>query len=116
MKLFANERIRVWDMCVLPGSDTSWHHHAHDYIFLQIGEGVCTVQQVVDGEVSARSDPSPVGAKSCTFKTASQEGPVIHNLYNADPENNYRQILIEFLEPQPRHTAAEVEACLSNAA
>lgn len=118
VKLFENERIRVWDMCVPPGGDTSFHQHEHDYIFLQIGDGVCTVQTVDANtrEARARSNPSGVGAKSCTFRTASEEGPVAHNLSNADPENNYRQILVEFLETTPRHSAAEVEACLSNAA
>ena len=47
---------------------------------------------------------------------SSKESPNIHRLSNASKENNYRQILVEFLEPEPRHSQVEVEACLSNAA
>ena len=41
VKLFENERIRVWDMCVEVGDNTGFHKHEHDYIFMQIGDGKC---------------------------------------------------------------------------
>ncbi len=118
VKLFENERIRVWDMCVVPGSDTSFHQHKHDYIFLQIGDGLCTTESVdpVTGEVSTSGSVSAVSARSCTWSTSSEETPKIHRLSNAHPTDNYRQILIEFLEDAPRHAPDEVAACLQNAA
>lgn len=117
VKLFENERIRVWDMCVEPGGDTSFHKHVHDYIFLQIGDGLCTTESVdpVTGEVSASGIVSTVSAKSCTWSASSEETPKIHRLSNAHPTDNYRQILIEFLEDAPRHTEDEITACLQNA-
>jgi quercetin dioxygenase-like cupin family protein len=118
VKLFENDRIRVWDMCVEPGGDTSYHKHVHPYIFLQIGSGLCTTEGVdpATGEVTASGSVSTVGAKSCTWSDSSEENPKIHKLINADAENNYRQILIEFLEDAPRHSPEEVAECLSNAA
>ena len=41
VKIFENDRIRVWDMCVEIGGNTGFHKHEHDYIFMQIGEGKC---------------------------------------------------------------------------
>jgi hypothetical protein len=118
VKLFENDRIRVWDMCVEPGGDTSFHKHEHDYIFLQIGDGLCTTESVdlVTGKVSASGSGSAVGTKSCTWVASSEENPKIHRLRNAHPTDNYRQILIEFLEDSPRRTPQEVVACLQNAA
>ena len=118
VKLFENDRIRVWDMCVEPGGDTSFHRHTHDYIFLQIGDGLCTTESVdpVTGEVTTSGNVSVVSARSCTWSASSEETPKIHRLKNAHPTHNYRQILIEFLEDTPRHAPAEVARCLKNAA
>lgn len=41
VKIFENDRIRVWDMCVEIGGNTGFHKHEHDYIFMQIGAGKC---------------------------------------------------------------------------
>ena len=41
VKIFENDRIRVWDMCVEIGGNTGFHKHEHDYIFMQIGDGMC---------------------------------------------------------------------------
>jgi hypothetical protein len=59
---------------------------------------------------------STVNARTCTWRTASSEEPKVHRLFNMDPHNNYRQILVEFLEEAPRHSPDEVAAALSNAA
>lgn len=131
VKLFENDRIRVWDMCVdwngpsgelFSGGNTGFHKHVHDYIFLQIGDGLCTTD-VVDpktGELQPRATPdqqkvASVKNKSCTMRRASPEAPAIHRLWNASTDTNYRQILIEFLETQPKHTEDEVKALFTQA-
>ena len=123
VKLYEDERIRVWDMCVPPGADTSFHRHVHDYVHVQVQApgtpGLCTVENVdvATGAVTASGEVSEVGAKACAFRAASEDNPAVHRLSNPPgAEANYRQILIEFLEPEPRHSQEEVEECLSNAA
>lgn len=119
VKLFENERIRVWDMCVETSGEaarTGWHKHEHDYIFLQIGEGLCTVDRMDPhtGEVT-RTGVQKVAAKSCNWRTASKSAPAVHQLHNASPTNNYRQILVEFLEDKPRYSPDQVAKVLGNA-
>ena len=117
VKLFENEQIRVWDMCVEPGASTGFHRHKHDYVFCQIGTGKCTTQ-VVDAATGAVTDNPTVAtvpSRSVTFISASTDEPAIHRLCNASQTTNYRQILVEFLEASPRLSEAEVLARQSSA-
>lgn len=117
VKLFENERIRVWDMCVEVGDNTGFHKHEHDYIFMQIGDGKCYTEQVdpSSGDVVKISPVNTVKAQSCNWRTASPSQPSTHRLHNASSNDNYRQILVEFLEPTPHLDAAQTRACLANA-
>ena len=115
VKLFENEQVRVWDMCVEPGASTGFHRHEHDYVFCQIGTGKCTTR-VVDAATGAVTDNTTVAtvpSRSVTFRAASEQDPAIHSLWNASQADNYRQILVEFLEEAPRLSEAEVLARLS---
>jgi quercetin dioxygenase-like cupin family protein len=117
VKLFENERVRVWDMCVPTGGRTGFHKHTNDYIFMQIGDGLCTTQKVdpATGEVYENPGISKVPAKSCTWIPASEEAPAIHQLFNASADTNYRQILVEFLELKPELNPKQCEARLQTA-
>ena len=112
VKIFENQRIRVWDMCVESGTSTGFHRHVHDYIFLQIGNGLCRTDRVdpLSGEVVRSDEVALVPSKSCNWRRASPTAPLIHQLHNASPTDNYRQILVEFLEDEPRLTAQQVAA------
>ena len=61
------------------------------------------------GDISDISTVKTVKAKSCNWRTASSTKPQIHRLHNASLKDNYRQILVEFLDPTPRLDAAQVD-------
>jgi quercetin dioxygenase-like cupin family protein len=117
VKLFENDRVRVWDMCVPPNGRTGFHKHTHDYVFMQIGDGFCTTQSIdpLIGQVQDNTTIKKVPGKSCTWVSASDDAPAVHQLFNASTDSNYRQILVEFLEPQPQLNPKQCEDRLQTA-
>ncbi|HUE73377.1 MAG TPA: hypothetical protein VMP01_21040 [Pirellulaceae bacterium] len=37
--LFENDRVRVWDLRLEPGEQTSFHRHSTDFLYVVIGDG-----------------------------------------------------------------------------
>merc|ERR1712070_920391 len=105
------------DLCVETGACSGWHMHVRDYIFLQIGDGMCTFENVSPqtGEAVRSEGVDIFPSKSCNWRKASFNAPSVNQLHNASPTDNLRQIVIEFLEDAPRRSPAQVAECLDNA-
>jgi hypothetical protein len=132
MKLFENERVRIWDVCLPPNGATGFRVFRHDTLSMQVGDGASATEAGTvpgdDGQGGGPGAPRPAARhtadRSCSFvtgqaagaqKTPPDGGPTVNRLHNASSTESFRQILVEFLEPAPRLSAAAVGALLSGA-
>ena len=93
--LFENDRVRVWDLCLLPGESTGLHRHESDYFYVVIGGGTLQgknadgsdkpVQEMSDGEVRFREI----------------DGEDVHEAINIG-DQPWRNIVVELKETQAR--------------
>ncbi|HJW89492.1 MAG TPA: hypothetical protein VJ436_02500 [Anaerolineales bacterium] len=100
--LFANDRLRVWEMTLEPGESCELHQHAYDYVFVNLERAQAELHE-------PGQEPSVRGLDEgyVQFTTVGREGQGPHQLFNAG-EHTLRQILVEFIgESQSR--AVEIE-------
>ncbi|MEM7139832.1 MAG: hypothetical protein AAF548_02295 [Actinomycetota bacterium] len=65
--LFENDRVRVWELRLAPGERSDLHHHAHDYVMVQLA----------GDQVAAEFEPDSEDAfGGATFPDRTITGPV----------------------------------------
>ena len=86
--VFANDQIRVFNVDVLPHSETLTHWHRHDYVFVTLG--AANIVNAVEGK-----EPAPL--KLSVGETRFVPAPVAHIVRNVGAQP-FRIITVEFLE------------------
>jgi uncharacterized cupin superfamily protein len=89
--LFENDRIRVWDMVLEPGEESSLHRHEVDYVFIYTTPSVMTAFREGQEPETTEYDDGYVQY------TAVGQG-IVHKIRNSGREV-HRQLLIEFKGP-----------------
>jgi quercetin dioxygenase-like cupin family protein len=83
--IFENEQVRVWDMRVGPHGKKPWHHHAKDYVIINLTGGKAEIENGAGQSYIADDKPGGV-----IWKDAGEK----HELCNLT-DQPYRNILIE---------------------
>src|SRR5580693_314548 len=86
--VFANDQIRVFNVDVLPHSETLTHWHRHDSIFLTLA--AANIVNAVEGK-----EPAPL--KLSVGETRFVPAPVAHIVRNVGAQP-FRMVTVEFLE------------------
>ena len=93
--LYEDDDIRIWDQRIEPGEATAPHHHANDYVLVDI-EGDTIAVTPLEGEPNPHGMPAeglalPVKAHSC-FAVPHGSSEIARNT----GKHRYRAILVEF--------------------
>lgn len=88
---FENERVRVWEVLLLPGERGPFHCHATDYFWTVVepGQGL---QRLADGSFTIRD----YRLGETRFLENSEAAPLIHDLENVG-ETPLRFVTVEIL-------------------
>ena len=86
--LFENDRVRVWDLCLVPGQSTGLHRHEHDYLYVVIGDGRL---QGAD-EQGERSEARDMKDGEVRFNAL--DGEAVHEAFNMG-DTPWRNIVVE---------------------
>ena len=89
--LFANDRVKVWEVRLDPGQRGPFHAHTRDYFWTVVDGGIGK-QRTADGTVRVRA--YDVGETS--FSTHSPDDPMLHDFENAG-DAPIRFITVELL-------------------
>jgi uncharacterized cupin superfamily protein len=89
--LFENDRVRVWEMVLQPGQESTYHEHSADYLFVHITKS--RLELVQHGQPSETSEQEP------GFVQYTEVGSGIrHKLKNVG-QSEHREILVELKGP-----------------
>jgi quercetin dioxygenase-like cupin family protein len=91
--LLENQRVRVWLAEVAPHDATLMHRHAHDYVFVSLGE--TNVQNEVEGK-------APVTLKMQDGETRFSQGGFAHIARDL-ASTPFRAIAVELLQDEAAH-------------
>ena len=86
--LFENERVRVWDLRLVPGESTGLHRHESDYLYVVIGDG-----QLQTVHPDGSSDP-PRKMSDGDVRFREVSGDAVHAAVNAGAQP-WRNIVVE---------------------
>ena len=88
--LFANDRVRVWDLALAPGESLEKHIHRQDFLFVVVNGGsLCHV----DPENPANDQAVRYNDNQVVFIEAN--GGTVHNRLVNTGQNPYRNLVIE---------------------
>ena len=93
--LFANDRVRVWEMRLEPGETCAPHRHHHDYLMLY--------PQPAVGKSTSRSTVEHIAAGFVAFATVGTHGLPPHQITNLG-ERAAVHYVIELLGPSAAAT------------
>ncbi|MEO1996213.1 MAG: cupin [Planctomycetaceae bacterium] len=97
--LFENERVRVWDLRLPPGSSTGLHEHRTDYLYVVIGDG--RLQTTFSDGSSA--DPRDMHDGDVRFRSVADTA--VHSASNVG-DAEWRNIVVELKSPES-HVATD---------
>jgi len=100
--LFANDRVRVWEMKLEPGQSCGLHQHAYDYVFVNLMRAQAELNEP-DQEPEVRT----LDEGFVQYTAVGKQGQGPHQLRNAG-ESSLRQILIEFIR-ESKSQGVEIE-------
>lgn len=89
--LFENERVRVWDLNLVPGQSTGLHRHESDFFYIAIGGGTL---QGIDAEGNL-GEPSTMEDGHVVFRNIPNEE--VHEAVNVGDEP-WRNIVVELID------------------
>jgi quercetin dioxygenase-like cupin family protein len=89
--LFENERVRVWDLNLVPGQSTGLHRHESDFFYIAIGGGTL---QGIDAEGNL-GEPSTMEDGHVVFRNIPDEE--VHEAVNVGDEQ-WRNIVVELID------------------
>lgn len=101
--LFANNRVRVWEMVLVPGQTCQPHRHEHDYLMLYTTPA--TVRATLD---DGRPVIQHVDPGMAAYRVVGSEGRAPHAITNTGQQASHH-FVIELLGPSAAATARPVE-------
>lgn len=98
--VFEDDRVRVWELALEPGSQSHVHQHPHDYLMICI-EGDRIAAEASPGQ----HEPYGPGGDHVDIPThpghvVFVEGGVTENAINSGTKR-YRNLIVELLQPAP---------------
>ena len=88
--LFENDRVRVWDLCLVPGQSTGLHRHSDDYFYVVIGGGTLQAANA-EGE---HGEAHKMEDGEVRFRAIEGGEAAIHEAINAG-DAPWRNIVVE---------------------
>ncbi|HEX3598464.1 MAG TPA: hypothetical protein VHU80_25325 [Polyangiaceae bacterium] len=89
--LFENDRIRVWEMVLAPGQESTYHQHSADYVFVYMTQSTL--------EVIQRGKPRETSEQGPGFVQYTEVGSGIEHRVKNVGQNDHREILVELKGP-----------------
>jgi quercetin dioxygenase-like cupin family protein len=101
--LFENEFVRVWDLRLAPGAQTSFHRHDSNFLYVVIGDGQL---QTVFPDGSAEP-PRSMQDGDVRFREIRES--TVHAARNVGP-GAWRNIVVELKQQDERDRPASLNA------
>lgn len=97
--LFENDRVRVWEMILRPGEESTRHVHGSDYLFVYLTRSRLRLMQ--DGSPPETSEQAP------GFVQYTEVGSGISHSVENVGDGDHREILVELKGPSRVSRAGE---------
>lgn len=101
--LFENDRVRVWEMVLPPGTACQPHRHDHDYLMLYTTPSVISALLDDGRPVTQHLDPGMVA-----YRAVGAAGLDRHAITNTGPETSHH-FVVELLGPSATESARPPE-------
>lgn len=91
--LFENERVRVWDLSLVPGQSTGLHRHECDFLYVAVGGGTL---QGIDAD-GTRGEATTMEDGHVVFRNIPDAE--VHEAVNVG-DGPWRNIVVELLDKE----------------
>jgi quercetin dioxygenase-like cupin family protein len=99
--LFENDRVRVWEMVLQPGQESTYHEHSADYLFVYVTKS--RLEAIQQGKPPETSEQEP------GFVQFTEVGSGIQHKVRNVGDGEHREILVELKGPSRAREPQEPE-------